>query len=167
MIARRGWPSMLGRTRRLGPGRTGGSESSSGSIPRRCGCGCRRQRWTAAELGQVTVVEGSVEHVEVFQMAGVGTSIFERPRPLSRYRRADVRGPPATPWIVKSLFCWERAEEMSGQTAIESSVETRGKFHASLTDLCVTWPAEIFRPAASAGSRSRASLTPRFARASA
>lgn len=44
----------------------------------------------AAELGQVTGVEGSARHVEVFRMAGVGTSIFERPRPLSDHRRADV-----------------------------------------------------------------------------
>jgi predicted nucleotidyltransferase len=28
-------------------------------------------------------------HVEVFRVAGVGTAIFERPRPLSRHRRAD------------------------------------------------------------------------------
>ncbi|MDF1902031.1 hypothetical protein PXH78_23810, partial [Mycolicibacterium smegmatis] len=32
---------------------------------------------------------GSVRHVEVFQMDGVGTSIIGRPRPLSRHRRAD------------------------------------------------------------------------------
>jgi type I restriction-modification system DNA methylase subunit len=28
-------------------------------------------------------------HVEVFRVAGLGTAIFERPRPLSRHRRAD------------------------------------------------------------------------------
>jgi hypothetical protein len=46
----------------------------------------------AAELGQVTVMESSVGHVEVYQMAGVGTSILERPRPLSGHRRAAARG---------------------------------------------------------------------------
>ncbi|TXH16784.1 MAG: hypothetical protein E6R06_30425, partial [Mycobacterium sp.] len=32
---------------------------------------------------------GSVRHVEVFRMRSVGTLIFERPRPLSRQRRAN------------------------------------------------------------------------------
>ncbi|MFB9072285.1 hypothetical protein ACFFX0_14180 [Citricoccus parietis] len=56
----------------------------------------------AAELGQVTVVEGSVGHVEVFQMACVGTSIFERPRPLSSHRRAAPPRPRSTPSFVMS-----------------------------------------------------------------
>src|SRR4051794_17604416 len=47
----------------------------------------------SAERGQVGAGElsnsGSVRHVEVFQMDGVGTSILGRPRPLSRPRRAD------------------------------------------------------------------------------
>ena len=47
----------------------------------------------AAESGQVSAGEarstGSVGHVEVFRMRRVGTFIFERPRPLSRQRRAD------------------------------------------------------------------------------
>lgn len=55
-----------------------------------------------AELGQVTVVEGSVRHVEVFQMACVGTSICGRPRPLSSYRRAASPRPPSTPSFVMS-----------------------------------------------------------------
>ncbi|PXA74380.1 restriction endonuclease subunit S, partial [Auritidibacter sp. NML120779] len=42
-------------------------------------------------------------HVEVFQMACVGTSIIGRPRPLSSYRRATSPRPPSTPSIVKSL----------------------------------------------------------------
>ncbi len=41
-----------------------------------------------AEHGEVRRSEGSVEHVEVFRMASVGTSIIGRPRPLSRHRRA-------------------------------------------------------------------------------
>ncbi|MEV4902871.1 hypothetical protein AB0K08_16215 [Citricoccus sp. NPDC055426] len=56
----------------------------------------------AAELGQVTVVEGSVRHVEVFQMAGVGTSIFERSRPLSSHRRAATPGN-----TIYTLICEE------------------------------------------------------------
>src|SRR4051794_23412155 len=43
----------------------------------------------AAERGQVWAAEGSVWHVEVFRMAGVGTSIFGRPRHLPGHRRAD------------------------------------------------------------------------------
>jgi hypothetical protein len=44
----------------------------------------------AAERGQISTSEGSVRHVEVFQMAGVGTSIIRRPRPLPGQRRADL-----------------------------------------------------------------------------
>ena len=46
-----------------------------------------------AEGGQVRASEGSVRHVEVFQMGGVRTSIIGRPRPLPRARRAN---PPYT-----------------------------------------------------------------------
>ena len=43
----------------------------------------------AAERGQVRARKGSsVKHVEVFRVAGVGTSILGRPRPLHRHRRA-------------------------------------------------------------------------------
>src|SRR5690606_32501428 len=42
----------------------------------------------AGERGQVRAREGSVEHVEVFRVAGVGTSIIGRPRPLPSGRRA-------------------------------------------------------------------------------
>lgn len=42
----------------------------------------------AAEGGRVGRGEGSVEHVEVFHMGGVGTSIIGRPRPLPAHRRA-------------------------------------------------------------------------------
>ena len=43
----------------------------------------------AAERGQIRAREGSVGHVGVFQMDGVGTFILGRPRRLSRDRRAD------------------------------------------------------------------------------
>ena len=43
----------------------------------------------AAERGQVRAREGSVRHVEVFQLGSVRTPIIGRPRPLSRQRRAD------------------------------------------------------------------------------
>ncbi len=42
----------------------------------------------AAERGQIRADEGSVRHVEVFQMGSVRTSILGRPRPLPRHRRA-------------------------------------------------------------------------------
>jgi len=41
-----------------------------------------------AERGQVRASEGSVRHVEVFQMGGMRTSIIGRPRRLPRDRRA-------------------------------------------------------------------------------
>jgi hypothetical protein len=42
-----------------------------------------------AELGEVRASEGSVRHVEVFQMGSVGTPILGRPRPLPSDRPAD------------------------------------------------------------------------------
>jgi hypothetical protein len=44
-----------------------------------------------AERGQVSRDEGSVGHVEVFRLEGVGTSIVGRPRPLPGQRRATRR----------------------------------------------------------------------------
>ena len=41
----------------------------------------------AAERGEARRGEGSVEHVEVFRMVSVGTSILGGPRPLSSHRR--------------------------------------------------------------------------------
>jgi len=38
----------------------------------------------AAERGRIRAPEGSVGHVEVFQLGGVRTPIIGRPRPLSR-----------------------------------------------------------------------------------
>jgi hypothetical protein len=50
------------------------------------------------ERGQVRTSEGSVRHVEVFQMGGVRTSIFGRPR-----RLPGIDAPPgATPSSMKS-----------------------------------------------------------------
>ncbi len=52
----------------------------------------------SSEGGQISAGEagrrGSVRHVEVFQMSGVGTFIFGRPRPLSRHRRAATSSQP-------------------------------------------------------------------------
>jgi len=45
----------------------------------------------ARERGQVRASEGSVTHVEVFQMGSVRTSILGRPRPLPGHRHADRR----------------------------------------------------------------------------
>ena len=57
----------------------------------------------AAERGQVRAGEGSVRHVEVFRMGGVGTSIIGRPRPLPGHRRAD---PPLHPQLRRArLTC--------------------------------------------------------------
>jgi hypothetical protein len=43
----------------------------------------------AAERGQIRASEGSVRHVEVFQLGSMRTPIIGRPRPLPRQRRAD------------------------------------------------------------------------------
>ncbi len=39
----------------------------------------------ARERAQVRMIKGSIRHVEVFQMDGVGISIIERPRPLHNH----------------------------------------------------------------------------------
>ena len=39
----------------------------------------------ARERAQVRAIKGSIRHVEVFQMDGVGISIIERPRPLHNH----------------------------------------------------------------------------------
>jgi hypothetical protein len=64
-----------------------------------------------AERGQVRASEGSVKHVEVFRMAGVGTSILGRPRPLPGHRRADhhytlnCEEPPTSASPMRSRIC--------------------------------------------------------------
>ena len=47
----------------------------------------------AGERSQVSTREGSVGHVEVFRVDGVGTSIIGRPRPSPPHRRADHTQP--------------------------------------------------------------------------
>ncbi len=42
-----------------------------------------------AEHAKIRAHEGSVNHVEVFRMGGVGTFILGRPRPSPRQRRAE------------------------------------------------------------------------------
>lgn len=48
--------------------------------------------------------ERRLEHVEVFRVDGVGTSIFGRPRPLSSHRHAATLHPTTTPSNAKSHF---------------------------------------------------------------
>ena len=48
-----------------------------------------------SERSQVRTSEGSVRHVEVFRMGGVGTSIIGRPRPLPGPRHAASRCSPS------------------------------------------------------------------------
>jgi hypothetical protein len=43
----------------------------------------------SGKRSQIRRGEGSVGHVEVFQMGGIGTSIIGRPRPLTHHRRAN------------------------------------------------------------------------------
>ena len=45
-------------------------------------CHFQAQANQARERGQVRAIKGSIGHVEVFQMDGVGTPIIGRPRPL-------------------------------------------------------------------------------------
>ena len=50
--------------------------------PNALACHFQPQVIQARERGQVRAIKGSIGHVEVFQMDGVGTPIIERPRPL-------------------------------------------------------------------------------------
>ena len=44
----------------------------------------------ARERAQVGAIKGSIGHVEVFRMDGVGISIIERPRPLHNHDAPNV-----------------------------------------------------------------------------
>ena len=50
--------------------------------PNALACHFQAQVIQARERGQVRAIKGSIGHVEVFQMDGVGTPIIGRPRPL-------------------------------------------------------------------------------------
>ena len=50
--------------------------------PNALACHFQAQVIQACERGQVRAIKGSIGHVEVFQMGGVGISIIGRPRPL-------------------------------------------------------------------------------------
>ena len=50
--------------------------------PNALACHLQAQVIQARERAQIRAIKGSIGHVEVFQMDGVGTPIIERPRPL-------------------------------------------------------------------------------------
>ena len=52
----------------------------------------------ARERAQVRAIKGSIGHVEVFRMDGVGISIIERPRPLPGH---DTPNPTEHPYTLK------------------------------------------------------------------
>ena len=52
----------------------------------------------ARERTQIRAIKGSIGHVEVFQMDGVGISIIERPRPLPGH---DTPNPTQHPYTLK------------------------------------------------------------------
>ena len=52
----------------------------------------------ARERAQVGAIKGSIGHVEVFQVDGVGISIIERPRPLPGH---DTPNPTQHPYTLK------------------------------------------------------------------
>jgi hypothetical protein len=56
-----------------------------------------------AERAQVRAHEGSVKHVEVFRLGGVGTPIIGRPRPSPRHRRANsyTLNPEEPVWLIR------------------------------------------------------------------
>ena len=84
--------SRTGDTTRSGSTTRHASTARSGS--RRWPVDDQAELVEPAERGQVRAGEarrGSVKHVEVFRMGGVGTSILGRPRPLPGHRRADAR----------------------------------------------------------------------------
>ena len=52
----------------------------------------------ASERAQVGAINGSIGHVEVFQMDGVAISIIERPRPLTGH---DMPNPANNTYTLK------------------------------------------------------------------
>ena len=64
----------------------------------------------ARERGQVRVIKGSIGHVEVFQVDGVGTSIIGRPRPLPGHD---------TPNAVYNTYTLKCEEPVSGPDLLD------------------------------------------------
>ena len=58
----------------------------------------------ARERAQVGAIKGSIGHVEVFQMDGVGISIIERPRPLHNHDTPNPTQHPYTPNYEEPLI---------------------------------------------------------------
>jgi len=54
-----------------------------------------------AKRGQIRGMEGSVGHIEVFRMGGVGTPIIERPRSISS---SPLRAPPLHPQLRRAAL---------------------------------------------------------------
>lgn len=75
-----------------------------------------------AERSQVRARESSsVKHVEVFRVGGVGTSIFGRPRPSARHRRAAHTVKSEEPVIQRRA---QRADGPGGGDAGDDAVVT-------------------------------------------
>ena len=58
----------------------------------------------ARERAQVRAIKGSIGHVEVFQMDGVGISIIERPRPLHNHDTPNPLTPPLHPQMRRAVI---------------------------------------------------------------
>jgi hypothetical protein len=80
-------------------------------------------------------------HVEVFRMAGVGTSILGRPRHLSRDRRASPRytlnceEPRKSPRSTDSAVWLLRSATSSPQPAVTTSISTTSAIHFMLSSM--------------------------------
>ena len=67
--------------------------------PNALACHFQAQVIQARERAQVGAIKGSIGHVEVFQMDGVGISIIGRPRPLPGH---DTPNPAHNTYTLKS-----------------------------------------------------------------
>jgi hypothetical protein len=79
------------------------------------------------------LADGSVGHVEVFQMAGVGTAIFGRPRRLSRDRRARP---------TYTLNCEEPNKETRRKITVAASVAALASTSACGTETAASSASE-------------------------
>ena len=101
----------------------------------------------ARERAQVRAIKGSIGHVEVFQMDGVGISIIERPDPYPATTRPTPPTTPTPPNAKIRKTCETRAEtfnmlQKGCYSVAYSSARHLWKFRSAML-VFETLPAEL------------------------
>ena len=79
----------------------------------------------ARERAQVGAIKGSIGHVEVFQVDGVGISIIERPRPLPGHDTPNPHPTPLHPQMRRATLSRQMARQHRFQHQIKRSRKAR------------------------------------------